>query len=25
LIRERHSQWVADLPEVKALSLEARA
>ena len=24
LIRERHSQWVADLPEVKALSLEAR-
>ena len=24
LIRERHSQWVADLPEVKAQSLEAR-
>jgi heme exporter protein C len=25
LVRERHSQWVADLPEVKAKSLEARA
>ena len=25
LVRERHSQWVADLPEVKAQSLEARA